>query len=348
MLFRCSSPIEDCLHCLRDCPHSKELWLKLGACAWHNFQTLDVQVWVRSHARGVHGLRFLACLWGAWKWRNHMVFEDHPWSIHEAWRRICQDHDEFLRFMSNIVSDVGDNLMGNVWVPPKPGFIKLNVDGSFRDWAKCIGGGGVLRDEKGNCLMGFKSMEVGGNSFLAEVLALKEGLLLAWSNGFLDVICEMDCAEVLSGLEDPQSLQFCPSLNDIKVLLNRQWRVSLHLVHRDKNHAADSLAKLGVAASDVGVQILRLPPPEDLVGEMGSVFVRIALQSKKKNDNDVPLLEERAWMTYCNGMSMCEVAMKVDCGDKESRVLKAVDHISVGAGVLPSSREGDWKKRWCT
>lgn len=34
---RCSSEREDCLHCLRDCPHSRELWMKLGAWSWHNF-----------------------------------------------------------------------------------------------------------------------------------------------------------------------------------------------------------------------------------------------------------------------------------------------------------------------
>ncbi|KAL6518194.1 hypothetical protein OROMI_033895 [Orobanche minor] len=80
-------------------------------------------------------------------------------------------------------------------------------------------------------------------------------------------------------------------------------------------------------------------PITGLVGEMGSGSVRIAFQSEKKNDNDVPLLGVRAWMAYCNGMLMCG-ARNVDCGVKETRVLKAVDHISVGAGVLPSSQEG--------
>jgi len=33
----CSSPMEDILHCLRDCPHSRELWLRLNMGCCNNF-----------------------------------------------------------------------------------------------------------------------------------------------------------------------------------------------------------------------------------------------------------------------------------------------------------------------
>lgn len=59
---RCSSPREDNIHSLRDCPHSHELWGKLGAWSWSNFWTLDLSDWTLFHARSGHSPRFLVGL----------------------------------------------------------------------------------------------------------------------------------------------------------------------------------------------------------------------------------------------------------------------------------------------
>lgn len=42
---RCSATVESVLHCLRDCPHSNEVWLMLGALRWQNFLHKDVAAW---------------------------------------------------------------------------------------------------------------------------------------------------------------------------------------------------------------------------------------------------------------------------------------------------------------
>lgn len=81
---RCSDAREDCLHCLRDCPYSRELWAKLGAWSWHNFAATDLSEWIISKARGRNSVRFIAGLWGVWKWRNNMVLDPHPWPLHVA------------------------------------------------------------------------------------------------------------------------------------------------------------------------------------------------------------------------------------------------------------------------
>ncbi|XP_062111224.1 protein MIZU-KUSSEI 1 [Humulus lupulus] len=89
-------------------------------------------------------------------------------------------------------------------------------------------------------------------------------------------------------------------------------------------------------------------PTSVLVREMASGLVRIALEcertkttsfdesnniskSKKKASK---LLEEPLWRTYCNGRK-CGFAARRDCGAEEWKVLKAVEPISMGAGVLP-------------
>ncbi|KVH98472.1 protein MIZU-KUSSEI 1-like [Cynara cardunculus var. scolymus] len=83
-------------------------------------------------------------------------------------------------------------------------------------------------------------------------------------------------------------------------------------------------------------------PISGLVKEMASGLVRIALECDKEDKTAVKkvgntrrLLEEPVWRTYCNGKK-CGFAMKRECGEKEWRVLKAVEPISMGAGVLPA------------
>lgn len=87
--------------------------------------------------------------------------------------------------------------------------------------------------------------------------------------------------------------------------------------------------------------LIQLPTPTSvLVREMASGLVRIALECEKKQGPNnkggvkVKLLEEPLWRTYCNGKK-CGYANKRDCGAEEWKILKAVEPISMGAGVLP-------------
>ncbi|XLR66723.1 hypothetical protein S83_017395 [Arachis hypogaea] len=84
-------------------------------------------------------------------------------------------------------------------------------------------------------------------------------------------------------------------------------------------------------------------PTSILVKEMASGLVRIALECEKKNNSKgakkKKLLEEPLWRMYCNGRK-CGYANRRECGPEEWKILKAVEPISMGAGVLPVS-DGD-------
>ncbi|KAJ4788580.1 hypothetical protein LUZ62_039826 [Rhynchospora pubera] len=86
-----------------------------------------------------------------------------------------------------------------------------------------------------------------------------------------------------------------------------------------------------------------------LVREMASGLVRIALechrtpgQDKRKSALSTSsntgsarkLLEEPIWRAYCNGKK-CGYATRRECGPADWRLLRAVEPVSVGAGVLP-------------
>lgn len=87
-------------------------------------------------------------------------------------------------------------------------------------------------------------------------------------------------------------------------------------------------------------------PTSVLIREMASGLVRIALECEKegaaaaetttKNNKTVRLLEEPHWRAYCNGRKCGYANNKRECGEEEWRVLKAVEPITMGAGVLPA------------
>uniref|UniRef100_A0A0E0PY86 Protein MIZU-KUSSEI 1 n=1 Tax=Oryza rufipogon TaxID=4529 RepID=A0A0E0PY86_ORYRU len=79
-----------------------------------------------------------------------------------------------------------------------------------------------------------------------------------------------------------------------------------------------------------------------LVREMASGLVRLALECEKAPPPPNPgekrrraaLMEETTWRAYCNGRK-CGYAVRRECGAAEWRVLRAVEPVTVGAGVLP-------------
>ncbi|MQL82834.1 hypothetical protein Taro_015302 [Colocasia esculenta] len=87
-------------------------------------------------------------------------------------------------------------------------------------------------------------------------------------------------------------------------------------------------------------------PTSGLVREMASGLVRIALECDKRPHGadgagaaaggKRRLLEEPMWRTFCNGKK-CGYAVRRECGPADWRVLRAVEPVSMGAGVLPGA-----------
>ncbi|KAK9105554.1 hypothetical protein Scep_022398 [Stephania cephalantha] len=78
-------------------------------------------------------------------------------------------------------------------------------------------------------------------------------------------------------------------------------------------------------------------PTGSLIREMASGLVRIALECDKNvGKKGVRLLEESLWRAYCNGKK-CGFAMRRECGAAELKMLKALQPVTMGAGVLPGN-----------
>ncbi|KAG0491163.1 hypothetical protein HPP92_008026 [Vanilla planifolia] len=91
-------------------------------------------------------------------------------------------------------------------------------------------------------------------------------------------------------------------------------------------------------------------PTASLIKEMASGLVRVALECERKSSDAVGcgkvarLVEERVWRAYCNGRK-CGYALKRDCGAGDTRVLRAVEPVSMGAGVLPPEETEEGRPR---
>ncbi|XP_057429487.1 uncharacterized protein LOC130722687 [Lotus japonicus] len=112
-----------------------------------------------------------------------------------------------------------------------------------------------------------------------ELLAIFNGLSLAWDKGFRIVECFSDTQDALSLVFPGPSPRhsIAPLMWDINDLLECPWMVDLKHTLRDENACADFLTKLG--AHQEGPLISVMAPPKGLgtlllADSMGVSFVR--------------------------------------------------------------------------
>ncbi|KAG6495465.1 protein MIZU-KUSSEI 1-like [Zingiber officinale] len=84
-------------------------------------------------------------------------------------------------------------------------------------------------------------------------------------------------------------------------------------------------------------------PTAALVHEMASGLVRIALECERKPADagkaERTLVEEPVWKAYVNGKK-CGYAVRRECGPMDWKVMRAVEPVSMGAGVIPGDGDG--------
>ncbi|XP_019197861.1 PREDICTED: protein MIZU-KUSSEI 1 [Ipomoea nil] len=72
--------------------------------------------------------------------------------------------------------------------------------------------------------------------------------------------------------------------------------------------------------------------------EMSQGMVRIALECEKRTEKDkMKLLDEPVWSMFCNGKKI-GYSKKRDATDEDLSVMEALKVVSMGAGVLPSTK----------
>ena len=143
------------------------------------------------------------------------------WSIFHLCDSITADHTSKTRV---------PNIRMVCWSKPSEGVMKLNVDGSSLGNPGRAGFGGLLRGEDGVWVIGFTRFLGLLDNLHAELMAIYEGLRVAWSSNARVVLCVPDSVEAVRLIRSP-----CPRLHpyaaiiaNINALLRRDWNVNFH------------------------------------------------------------------------------------------------------------------------
>lgn len=151
--------------------------------------------------------------------------------------------------------------MSICWEKPCSGWFKLNTDGSSLGNPGLAGGGGLIRDENGDWVVGFARKIGIASSFMAELWALRDGLLLCLQIHAQAVIVEMDSKVIIDTFSTHAEASTIVSaiMEDCKQLVAQIPQVRFNHVYREANKRADFLAKLG-ASLDVDFNVFSSPP----------------------------------------------------------------------------------------
>ncbi|MQM13898.1 hypothetical protein Taro_046826 [Colocasia esculenta] len=130
------------------------------------------------------------------------------------------------------------------WFTPPKGRLKLNVDGAFKMTTNEAGGGGILRDHKGNMSCAFaKPYYHLKPSLAAEEFELRDGLLMCCNKGITEVQVETDSLNLLQIVTGQ-----LPCLWDLACILHeiamtiKEVQAEISHIPRESNQVADCLA----------------------------------------------------------------------------------------------------------
>ncbi|KAL5764109.1 hypothetical protein ACOSP7_016457 [Xanthoceras sorbifolium] len=141
-------------------------------------------------------------------------------------------------------------LCSDPWLPPLAGSLKLNSDAAVKLGSSVMGAGAVVHDGQGKIvvasakpLLGFFSAELG------ELLALREGLLLAKELNLVIEWVELDAVNVVARVFSSFPCSFVdPIIKDVKALFRDVGVSNCHSIPRSRNGMAHSLASLAFSS----------------------------------------------------------------------------------------------------
>ena len=131
-----------------------------------------------------------------------MVFEPQPWPIYRVISHCFQYcHDLEIVGNKRLPLPCSYEVLITWWCPPPVEKVKVNVDGRIFFNLRQSGVGPVICDNDGNWLVGCSGHVYAEDITFVELLAIREGLLLAWKFGFRRVVCESDSLEAVSFIQ---------------------------------------------------------------------------------------------------------------------------------------------------
>ncbi|XP_075652482.1 uncharacterized protein LOC142622815 [Castanea sativa] len=226
------SETETIMHALRDCSNVQTIWQQLGVQSSNNaFFDQDFRTWLKVNAtlKSTQNPKnipwyvlFPFAIWPVWKQRNQTVFNNRR-NNPSLVKQIIMQAMEFIHCVSHPNSCRRLSMNQIRWERPGKGRLKLNTDGAASITLSLAGGGGLIRDELGNWVIGFSKRIGSTNSFMAEDWALRDGLLLCNPMNLSDIIVEIDAKALVNAFNNPtyDNSVISPLFDDCRQLASR-------------------------------------------------------------------------------------------------------------------------------
>ncbi|KAL5773835.1 hypothetical protein ACOSQ2_013759 [Xanthoceras sorbifolium] len=204
--------------------------------------------------RTVTGWRFCMILWGVWSDRNAVFHSKFPrvnadlvsWSL-----SLLREFQGTKKVFGSPYQPPRQPCSAS-WSPPPASSLKLNTDAAVKSGFSVMGSGAVVRDSQGKVvaasakpLLGFFPTELG------ELLALREGLLVAKELSLIIEWVELDAANAVARISNSCPSSFMdPIVSDIKALFRVVGVSNCHAIPRSRNGMAHSLASLAFSSKE--------------------------------------------------------------------------------------------------
>ncbi|MQL94060.1 hypothetical protein Taro_026721 [Colocasia esculenta] len=206
---------------------------------------------------------FFSAIWEIWCSRNRARFDDKPMVARQILHRVMMHVSDAQKFYQprffdlsaphrsflqqwGVAIQMSTPLAPKLvrWYLPRPGRLKLNVDGAFKSTSFIAAGGGILRDHMGNIIFAFSAIYQGVCSSLeAEALALRNGIILCYEKGISYFLIESDSLVLVQMMKGNYSIPWHLSIITQDILYRCQHiHVSLSHIYREANQVADTLA----------------------------------------------------------------------------------------------------------
>lgn len=249
------------LHVLRDCPLSFDLWRSFCFVENSFYVNQDIVSWLHLGVTGSNSPLFTASIWWNWRARNLIVIANEAFPLFKLRMEVLKLVDSISLY--NITMNMQCTRVTR-WIschPSREDCIVLNVDGSCIGNPGAAGMGGVIRNTNGDWLWGFTSYLGHQDNLFAELMAMNKGLLLAWDQGYRQVVCYSDSLLAIHLVQGPfnQLHAYATVIQNIKDCIHRNWSVQILHTLREGNSATDFMAKMG-ANSTEHWSVFRHPP----------------------------------------------------------------------------------------
>ena len=149
------------------------------------------------------------------------------------------------------------------WQPPPTNWFKLNSDGSSMGNPGLVGGGGLIRNKRGEWIKGYARAIGITTSVAAKLWALRDGIRLCSTLKLPAVITELDSKLVVDlmkkELDNPNGIDVL--VTDCRESMKAIPCVRIQHCYKEANKCADTLARRGALLSQDFSIFLEHPPP---------------------------------------------------------------------------------------